>query len=78
MELGAGLAIDDRELPTRKLSSSRAVAVNLGVLGYFKYFNFFVARSTTRSPVGLDLAALATSIVLPVGISFFTFQRSAT
>ncbi len=48
---------------------------NLGLLGFFKYFDFFV-DSAAR---GLDLLGLAIStptleIVLPVGISFYTFQ----
>ena len=52
-----------------------AVAGNLGLLGYFKYYDFF-ATSTTNlfALAGVDLPLEARSIVLPVGISFFTFM----
>jgi alginate O-acetyltransferase complex protein AlgI len=45
-----------------------AVAVDLGVLGYFKYANFFIG---TARDVGLDMPTA--NILLPLGISFFTF-----
>ncbi len=52
-----------------------AVAVNLGVLGYFKYFGFFVSSAhNSLAELGLELDPGFASIVLPVGISFFTFQ----
>ena len=47
-----------------------AVAVNLGVLGVFKYLTFLV-RMVNQLP---GVAIAVPSIVLPVGISFFTFQ----
>lgn len=47
-----------------------AVAVNLGVLGVFKYLAFLV-RTVNQLP---GVAIAVPSIVLPVGISFFTFQ----
>lgn len=47
-----------------------AVAVNLGVLGVFKYLIFLV-RTVDQLP---GVAIVVPSIVLPVGISFFTFQ----
>lgn len=50
-----------------------SLVVNLGVLGFFKYFNFFIdsARPILES-AGLNVGTL--SIILPVGISFYTFQ----
>ena len=52
-----------------------SVLVNLTFLGFFKYFNFFVdsAESVLRS-LGADPQHLHLSVVLPVGISFYTFQ----
>ncbi len=50
-----------------------AIAVNLGLLGYFKYADFFL--STANSALGSDFPALR--IVLPLGISFFTFTQIA-
>ncbi len=59
----------------RKLIVGIAVAINLSVLGFFKYYGFFL-DSLTDILVSLnierDLPFL--EIILPVGISFFTFQ----
>ena len=50
-------------------------AVNLGILGYFKYANFFVDNWIAAwQSVGVTMHAATTSIILPVGISFYTFQ----
>ncbi len=52
-----------------------ALAGNLSVLGYFKYYDFFVTSSDNLlSVVGLDVPIGVKSIVLPVGISFYTFM----
>jgi len=52
-----------------------AVAGNLGMLGYFKYYDFFVSEATNLlDRVGVDVAPSLISVTLPVGISFFTFQ----
>jgi D-alanyl-lipoteichoic acid acyltransferase DltB (MBOAT superfamily) len=59
----------------RKALLVLALAGNLGVLGYFKYYDFFVSSSDNMAEiVGLDLPLSLKSIVLPVGISFFTFM----
>ncbi len=51
------------------------VVVNLGVLGFFKYYAFFVSSATnTLNTLGLDLSPDIASVALPIGISFFTFQ----
>jgi D-alanyl-lipoteichoic acid acyltransferase DltB (MBOAT superfamily) len=48
---------------------------NLGLLGFFKYFDFFVDNVfVVLEAVGLGLPKPALQIVLPVGISFYTFQ----
>ena len=54
-----------------KLTLFLGVAVNLGVLGYFKYANFFI--DNINSLVGSDI--ILEQIILPLGISFFTFQQ---
>ena len=52
-----------------------ALAANVGLLGYFKYYDFFVSSSHNLfSVVGLDLPLDVRSVVLPVGISFYTFM----
>ena len=48
---------------------------NLGILGVFKYFNFFIESFTDLSfKFGWNLDYLHLNIILPVGISFYTFQ----
>jgi alginate O-acetyltransferase complex protein AlgI len=52
-----------------------SVAGNLGVLGFFKYYNFFVdSGSSLLTWLGVRAQPATLSIVLPVGISFITFQ----
>lgn len=52
-----------------------SIAVNLGILGFFKYFNFFrdsLVELAGSAGIQLDVPTLY--IILPVGISFYTFQ----
>lgn len=52
-----------------------SMAVNLGILGFFKYFGFFTQSfAELAESVGWQVDAPTLSIVLPVGISFYTFQ----
>jgi D-alanyl-lipoteichoic acid acyltransferase DltB (MBOAT superfamily) len=53
----------------RKLLLTLALAFDLGLLGYFKYANFFL--SSVDNTIGTSWIA---DVVLPVGISFFTFM----
>ncbi|MEM7230455.1 MAG: hypothetical protein AAF432_16775 [Planctomycetota bacterium] len=70
-----GVIFDLPEARRRKLFMLISVMANLGLLGFFKYFNFF-----TDSVVGLaslmdvDIPRTTLNILLPVGISFYTFQ----
>ena len=59
----------------RKAAVVAAVAANLGILGWFKYYGFFVSSliNLGRS-LAVDLPLPLLEITLPVGISFFTFQ----
>jgi len=48
---------------------------NLGMLGFFKYYDFFVLSFIDAfSLLGMSFDARTLGIVLPVGISFYTFQ----
>jgi len=52
-----------------------SLGANLGILAFFKYFNFFVASGVGfLGFLGIDVSASTLEIVLPVGISFYTFQ----
>lgn len=52
-----------------------SIAVNLGLLGFFKYFNFFLDNFLTAFKwFGMPINQGLLEIVLPVGISFYTFQ----
>jgi len=70
------LAIHKRTEPrARKTLLAAAVAGNLALLGYFKYYGFFVTSTHNLfSLVDLNVPLEVRSIVLPVGISFFTFM----
>jgi D-alanyl-lipoteichoic acid acyltransferase DltB (MBOAT superfamily) len=51
------------------------VAANLTFLGFFKYFNFFIdSAKSAMAGLGLSAPPIVLHIVLPVGISFYTFQ----
>jgi len=52
-----------------------SLIVNLGLLAYFKYFNFFIdSFSDLLNQLGLQANRSSLNIILPVGISFYTFQ----
>lgn len=59
----------------RKIYVAISCAINLGILGTFKYFNFFVDNFLLLfSYFGIDVSGPTIEILLPVGISFYTFQ----
>ena len=59
----------------RKLVLILAIAFNLGVLGFFKYFDFFLGSlNDLMFSLGLERELPYLGVILPVGISFFTFQ----
>ena len=59
----------------RKAVCAANVVVNLGVLGVFKYYNFFAASLMGLfASMGVHLDWVTINLVLPIGISFYTFQ----
>lgn len=59
----------------RKILLFTSVILNLGLLGFFKYYNFFVESfAAAFTFFGQDFNVSTLNIVLPVGISFYTFQ----
>jgi alginate O-acetyltransferase complex protein AlgI len=72
----AALLIERTDSPRRrKLYLLASLTMNLGTLAFFKYFNFFLDSAYAGlAALGLEPARAALDIVLPVGISFYTFQ----
>lgn len=68
--------LDRTEKPSlRKTLLFVSIIANLGILGFFKYFQFFVdSVSPVAGIFGGNLDYLHMNIILPVGISFYTFQ----
>jgi len=59
----------------RKLVFTCSLIVNLGILGFFKYWDFFTGEATRlANHLGLGLSPPVLKILLPVGISFYTFH----
>lgn len=59
----------------RKTWLAAGIAINLGVLGFFKYYNFFVESLTSLfSAIGLSADVPTLKLVLPIGISFYSFM----
>ena len=72
--VGRRLAATARDAARKRLLLV-SMAVNLGILGFFKYFNFFVDSAVDAlGGIGLEPSSPILEIVLPVGISFYTFQ----
>ncbi len=71
-----GLKISQtEEQPERKKMLLISVFMNLGVLAFFKYFNFFTdSFMSLMNTVGIEASWNTLNIILPVGISFYTFQ----
>jgi D-alanyl-lipoteichoic acid acyltransferase DltB (MBOAT superfamily) len=60
----------------RKLAATFAIVVSLGILGFFKYFNFFADQlAAVLQMFGLGGSHATLKIVLPVGMSFYTFKE---
>ena len=75
----AGIAIHKNHDTGQQARARRwlmlSLAGNLGMLGCFKYFGFFADSLTTFAGLfGLTLSPFTLEVVLPVGISFYTFQ----
>ena len=61
---------NNRTLLQSKLVLTTGILLNLSILGYFKYFNFIVENIGYVFKVNFDQV----KVVLPLGISFYTFQ----
>ena len=76
MDYACGLAVDRIEAPKkRRMFVALSMVLNLGMLGYFKYVNFFAeSMQVALAKAGLNVPLWHIQVVLPIGISFYTFQ----
>lgn len=73
----SGLLLEHYEGRRRlqRLVSATNIVLNLGILGTFKYYNFFVDNlNALFGLLGFQLDWVTVNVILPVGISFYTFQ----
>lgn len=78
---GSGLLVqhfdkdDNFRFNKRKWITAANLILNLSILGFFKYYNFFIINFIELfASIGITLEATTLRIILPVGISFYTFQ----
>ena len=76
IDYAVGLAIDKQETQEkRKRWLIISLITNLGILGFFKYFNFFAdGLVELAGALGMSVSPVTLKIILPVGVSFYTFQ----
>lgn len=76
IDYSIGLSLAKQEnLIKRKALLYISIIVNLGFLGFFKYYNFFLDNFIAAfSLFGMQMKSNSLNIILPVGISFYTFQ----
>ena len=66
---------DSKNQKEKKIWFWLSVTINLGFLGVFKYYNFFASSfADALSQLGFVVNPLTLSVILPVGISFYTFH----
>ncbi|MFM2214010.1 MAG: Peptidoglycan O-acetyltransferase [Bacteroidota bacterium] len=76
LDFSCALKIERSNTPAaRKLWLWLCIIVNVGFLGVFKYYNFFAESfATLLGNVGLHSSPILLDVILPVGISFYTFH----
>lgn len=76
VDFSVGAFLKKEESPVkRKILLWVSICTNLGLLGFFKYYNFFFENFVTAfSFFGAEISPNSLHIILPVGISFYTFQ----
>src|SRR5581483_12479227 len=71
----SGIMIAQTESKSRKMWLLISICINLGFLGFFKYYNFFTESvAAALSSAGFHPNIWSLKIILPVGISFYTFH----
>ena len=70
-----GIKIHSSKFSSKKFYLIISIVCNIGILSFFKYFNFFISSlQESFSSIGYTFDTWSLSIILPVGISFYTFQ----
>lgn len=71
----SGRLMQGRTINVKRIILAVSLLSNLGILAFFKYFNFFIENlNALLSRIGVEIINNPFSLVLPVGISFYTFQ----
>lgn len=75
-DFGAAHLLQRNTIPARRrLLLASSIGVNLAILGFFKYWNFFAENlHAVLQTAGWSVSPLTLQVILPVGISFYTFQ----
>jgi len=76
VDYAIGLGLDRAKgLGSRRTLLVISLVTNLGILGFFKYFNFFLGSfAALMQQLGLPSHTSSLAVILPVGVSFYTFQ----
>src|ERR1700682_860782 len=75
---GSKIASNSKQPSVQRIWLRLAIVADLGVLGFYKYFNFFSENiAAAASAIHLHLSPLVLSVALPIGISFHVFQAIA-
>jgi len=76
LDYGVGRALDQSTDPRRRRAwLALSLTGNLGLLGFCKYYNFFIdSASVLLTHLGFHVEPRTLNLILPVGISFYTFQ----
>lgn len=71
----AGIMIENAQGSQRRFYLAMSLVANIGVLAVFKYYNFFIDNVNALLHIGSPTASLPLlNIILPIGLSFHTFQ----
>ena len=71
IDYALGRLLESPDIRRRRVLLMVSLVANLGILGFFKYYNFFA--DSLANLMGLSENSFALNIILPVGISFYTF-----
>jgi D-alanyl-lipoteichoic acid acyltransferase DltB (MBOAT superfamily) len=76
LDFYTGLKIANaKEKAKKKMWLWISIGINLGFLGFFKYYNFFITSfAEAVAQLGMHFDPFTLSVILPVGISFYTFH----